>query len=292
MSVPYFMAIHGRLLVIGYEPDGDSVRFVAEQPSSYADLHRGYKIRPSTRDGSVQLRLEGIDAPELHYGSAAQPLGATSRDALMGAIGFGDLTYRTGSTAVTAATPESVPAVIYTKAADPHGRPISYLQVEPGHRAKDGGWSQVTTAVLDRTVNVHALRTGMAYPLFYTSTPASHVRHLRGQARVARDGDHGVWAHDHTGLFRLHDQASIGPHGALIMPKLFRRSTDYLKDVAAGFRGNLPEWLRANNTGSRHEDDLVVLPGGVEVPLSALLEQRNASIAFTPDLLDIMFVEK
>jgi hypothetical protein len=30
----------------------------------------------------------------------------------------------------------------------------------------------------------------------------------------------------------------------------------------------------------------------ITLPLSALLDQRNASISFTPDLLDIVFVEK
>ena len=35
-----------------------------------------------------------------------------------------------------------------------------------------------------------------------------------------------------------------------------------------------------------------MLPGGVEAPLSTLLEQRNNWLAFTPDLLGISFVEK
>src|SRR5262245_61246945 len=46
----------------------------ADDPSLLETLHRGYKIRISTKDGSVQLRLEGIDAPELHYeGRSGRP---------------------------------------------------------------------------------------------------------------------------------------------------------------------------------------------------------------------------
>ena len=38
MAAPYYLAIHGRLVVIGEEPDGDAVRFVADRPDPYAQL--------------------------------------------------------------------------------------------------------------------------------------------------------------------------------------------------------------------------------------------------------------
>ena len=226
------------------------------------------------------------------YGNAAQPEGASARDWLLGQVGFTDVTYETGSTTVLSATPDTIPAVIYTKASDPNGRPVSYLQVGAGRRPADGAWIQVTNSVLDRTLNAQALSAGLAYPTFYTSTPAPHVRHLREVARGAREDKTGVWAVDQTPLFQLIDQRSIDPNGQLILPRLFRRATDYLKDVATGFHGGLADWLLANNSGTRQENDLVLLPGGVEAPLSTLLEQRNSWIAFTPDLLEISFVEK
>jgi hypothetical protein len=292
MSSPFQLALRGHLVIVGYEPDGDSVRFVADDPTLFAQLHRGYKIRISPRDGSVQLRLEGIDAPELHYGGAAQPDGDTVRDWLLGQVGFDDVTYKPDTTEVASATPDRIPAVIYTAASDPNGRPISYLQTGSSHLPKNGTWTDVTSTVLDRTINAKALSAGVAYPTFYSSTPISHVTHLRALADNARHDKGGVWEADRSGLFHLTDQGSIGPDGQLILPKLFRRATDYLKDVAKGFAGNLADWLRANNTGSRHEDDTVILPGGVETPLSNLLDQRNSSISFTPDLLTITFLEK
>jgi endonuclease YncB( thermonuclease family) len=292
MSSPYQLAIKGQLVIVGYEPDGDSVRFIADDPSHYSQLKRNNKIRLSKRDNSVQLRLEGIDAPELHYGNAAQPTGDTARDWLLGKLGFSHVTYKGDSTAVESARPASVAAVIYSAASDVNGRPISYLQIGTAHQPKDGTWTNVTTAVLVRTINAQALRDGVAYTTFYSSTPVSHVSHLRSIASNARADKKGVWDLDRSGLFHLDDQSSIGPDGQLILPKLFRRATDYLKDVAKGFDGNLSDWLKANNSGSRAEDDVVILTGGVEAPLSALLDQRNASVSFTPDLLDIVFVEK
>jgi hypothetical protein len=153
MSSPYQLAIKGHLVIVGYEPDGDSVRFIADDPSHYSQLKRNNKIRLSKKDNSVQLRLEGIDAAELHYGNDAQPTGDTARDWLLGKLGFSHVTYKAGSTAVESARPAKVSAFIYSTASDVNGRPISYLQLGSTHLPKDGAWTNVTTAVLDRTVN-------------------------------------------------------------------------------------------------------------------------------------------
>jgi endonuclease YncB( thermonuclease family) len=296
MASPGMLAIHGELVVIGYEPDGDSVRFIADDPGLFDQIQRGYKVRPSGRDGSVQLRFEAIDSPETHYGKDAQPLGDKARDSVLGWIGFTDLTYGADGNKVTGARPRSVRAVVLTKGSDPHGRPVSYVIVHEDDLPADGHWTVMGATTLDKTLNARALSEGSAYPTFYTSTPARHVSHLRTLAAKARANRLGVWAVDHTAGFRLVDQSSIGPEGQLILPKLFRRATDYLKDVTAGkFTGNLADWLEANaHTPTRQENDIVVLSScsGVEVSLSALLEQHNDMVVFRPDLLDIKFVEK
>ncbi|HJT04710.1 MAG TPA: hypothetical protein VJ757_13960, partial [Pseudonocardiaceae bacterium] len=69
MAAPYFLCIQGELVIAGYEPDGDSVRFIADDSAHYAALKRADRLRPSPRDRSVQLRFDGVDAPELHYGT-------------------------------------------------------------------------------------------------------------------------------------------------------------------------------------------------------------------------------
>lgn len=51
-------------------------------------------------------------------------------------------------------------------------------------------------------------------------------------------------------------------------------------------------WLRTHGDPARPEDDLVVVGGRLTVHLSDLVEQRNDEIAFTADLLDLVFVEK
>ncbi len=116
MAAPYFLCIHGELVIVGYEPDGDSVRFIADDASHYGALKRADRIRPSQRDGSVQLRFEAVDAPELHYGIDAQPLGATARDALLDWIGFTTIEYdQHRKVQVRSATPTSVRAAIFAQ---------------------------------------------------------------------------------------------------------------------------------------------------------------------------------
>ena len=293
MTAPFYLAIGGRLVIVGKEPDGDSVRFVATNPGLYTQLKNAHRIRPSA-DGSVQLRFEGVDAPEVHYGKAAQPLGNEARDRLLTWIGFTDIVYAPpGLTRVTSATPDGVDALILTQAAEVNGRPVAYLLLAgQGQLPADGTWASVDRPLLDQTLNARLLVDGQAYPTVYTSTPVSHRAHLRTLAIEARDAGRGLWTEDSTPEFVLEDQASIGPAGQLILPKLFRRATDYLKATATGFQGNLVDWLLAVSTSPTRNENDRVLVCGMELHLSDLLVQANRRISFQPDLVDVVFVEK
>jgi len=293
MAAPFLRAFHGELTVIGKRPDGDSIRFIPDSPEHLDDLQRADRKRISKTDGSLQLRLEGIDTPETHYGPHAQPMGERARDWLLEQAGFSDVVFNEAGT-VTQASPERRAAVVLTKAFDPNGRPISYVLLDEDDAPADGEWTDVDAELLRRTLNARSLSEGVAYLTLYTSTPATHGRTLRALAREAREEDRGVWAVDETGEFRLADQGSIGPpDGALILPKLFRRCTDYLKAVEGGFAGTLPDWLvAASATGRRPENDLLLACGETEVAMSAVVQQVNQRIRFTAGLLDIVFVEK
>ena len=295
MAAPYYLCIHGELVIVGYEPDGDSVRFIADDATHYDALKRSDRIRPSQRDGSVQLRFEGVDAPELHYGNDAQPLGDTARDALLNWIGFTAIEFdHAQPTRVTAAEPATVRAAILAQMVEVNGRPVAYVLLETaGGLPADGAWVNADQALLDGTLNLRLLSEGQAYYTVYTSMPVAHRRHLRAVAAETRTAGKGVWGRDSTADWLLADQKSIGPDGQLILPKLFRRCTDYLKAVDKGFIGNLGDWLLASSaTPTRDENDRVLLRDATEVHLSDLIQQRNQHIAFQADLLDLTFVEK
>jgi endonuclease YncB( thermonuclease family) len=292
MASPFLLALHGDLAVVGKKPDGDSMRFIPRSPDKLKLIQRADRLRPSTVDGSHQLRFEGIDTPETHYGALAQPLGIEARDKLLRLAGFGNVQFDANGS-VTSAVPATRPAVILTAAAEVNGRPVSYVLPAGDNLPADGRWVEVDRALVRRTFNAKLLQAGLAYLTLYTSTPVQHQEVLRDIARRARDQRRGVWDRDETDEFRLEDQDSIGPAGVLILPKLFRRCSDYLKAVAAGFAGTIDDWLvGVSATGRRPEDDKLLVCGRTEITLSAVVQQLNQRIRFTADLLDIVFVEK
>jgi hypothetical protein len=77
----------------------------------------------------------------------------------------------------------------------------------------------------------------------------------------------------------------------LILPKLFRRATDYLTARRNGFTGSFVEWLRTAMSGGVGEDDLVEI-GGRRVPFPELIHEHGPRISVDADLLDLVFVEK
>jgi endonuclease YncB( thermonuclease family) len=271
--------------VVGKQPDGDSIRFLPDTPDLLDSLRRSWRVRRSS-DGTVQLRLEGIDAPETHYGALAQPLGGQARDALLELCGFSEI--RRDGEEVVSATPERRPAAVLSELVDANGRPVSILLADED--LPDGDYVEVDDDVLRRSANTALLADGSAYLTLYDSCAPPIRAAFRATAADARERRLGVWPEDRSAGFELVDQDSIGPDGQLVLPKLFRRCSDYLRTRAPD--ETLPDWLRTHGPPERPEDDQVIVGGAVETRLSELVEQRGTSIAFPVDLLDIVFVEK
>ena len=72
-----YLLIKGSLHVVGYSPDGDSMMFKAADPAMWDGLENENKEifteKLTKENGAVQLRLEGIDALETHFGPMPLP---------------------------------------------------------------------------------------------------------------------------------------------------------------------------------------------------------------------------
>jgi hypothetical protein len=282
------------LLLKGYQPDGDSIRFMADDRLDYEDLYRYHRLPPDKRADPVQLRLDAIDAPETHYGIHAQPLGNEARDTfLTRLLGFTNIEYSTDGKTVKSCSPETMKATILTRAFDPHGRPISYLYVKQASKDLEnkGQVIAVNIQTLDKSINMNLLKEGIVYPLLYTSTPLLHRQHVRDIAKGVRNTNkEGVWKVDSSSMFKLEDYSSITPPiGALIFPKLFRRSIDYLEAVSKGFIGDLGDWLIQND---KTENDHVLIDEKYELRLSVIIEQYNSKVVLKADILELGFIER
>jgi hypothetical protein len=291
MKTPFYQAIHGNFVIQDKQPDGDSVRFIADDPELYSYLHRSERISLSS-DNSVQLRFQSIDAPELHYGRDAQPMGEESRDGLLKMMGFKKIQYEGNK--VVSAKPATVPGWILSNAVERNGRPVSYTLLEGDvEGVEDGTAIHLSQELIQSTLNYKALSKGLAYLNLYSSVPLVHRRSLRTVAATARAEELGVWAIDRTPSFPLPDLASVSaPDGALIYPKLFRRCVDYFKAVAKGFEYDLKEWLLWTETTSNSQNDSVLLNGRTEVKLSDLILQQNSRVSIQADTIDLVFLER
>ncbi len=284
--------IRGTFVILGKQPDGDSVRFIADDTNLLSQLKNNSRIRLS-KDNSVQLRFEAIDAPELHYLGQAQPLGSESRDALLKLMGFKNPQFRTDGATVISASVQTVRGAILSNAAEVNGRPISYVLLEKDAGGlTDGTRVKLGNTLLQKTLNAKQLLNGMSYLTVYSSTPEPHRTFLRGLTLKARASRLGVWARDASANFKLVSKDSVSENGALILPKLFRRCISYLNAKAKNpSLGSITDWMISTQTTGVPEDDLV-RTNLQTVRLSSLLKVAGNQVKFGVDTTELVFVGK
>jgi endonuclease YncB( thermonuclease family) len=278
--------LRGAFVIEGKQPDGDSIRFRPDDLNLLQKLKRANRIEPSN-DGTVQLRLEGIDAPELHYENVAQPFSKEPRDALLIWFGFADVTYTPKGLQVKTSNPKSVRGVILAQAAEVYGRPINYALLErDAKQLEDGSRITVSIDLLSRTINAHMLETGMAYYTVYSSQPAEHRTAFRAITETARREKRGVWAVDVTNEFMLSTLEDV-TEKQLILPKLFRRAIAYFQDrEKKGFTGTLADWFA---TYPDRDDRLQIRERRTK--LSSILEVKGDRVRMLTDFLDVVLDE-
>jgi hypothetical protein len=131
----------------GFQPDGDSVHFKPANPTLLDRLkHVGRPYR-LTAIGSTQLRFEGIDALELHFGGTHQPrpLADQARDHLTGQLGLNPVPYAPPEH-ITVKPPvarDAVAGFILSRALEVNGRPVSFA-FEGDPPTQDGRTSSST----------------------------------------------------------------------------------------------------------------------------------------------------
>jgi endonuclease YncB( thermonuclease family) len=280
-----YLVIKGSFVIVDKSPDGDSVRFRPDNDTLWKQLKRSYRIDPS-KDGTVQLRFEAIDAPELHYQGKGQPMGREARDFLLNELGFSAYIYNDNDT-ITDSVPGEIRGGILSNSAETNGRPISYVFLESDLASyQDGKRITLDDALLAKSLNTKVLQAGMAYYTVYSSQSETQRTYMRAIAQQAKDAGLGVWAVDKTTEFTLNNADDITQH-QLILPKLFRRCTVYLRDTEKGFSGTFQEWLLADPS----RDDEILL-GGRKTRLSSVIESNGTTVSVLFDPLEAVFLEK
>jgi endonuclease YncB( thermonuclease family) len=283
------LCLAGTYRVIATEPDGDSIRFYPDDPAQWERVPGPHAVQTNAT-GGAQLRLDGIDALETHYGARGsvplhQPLDFAHKaaDELLRWLGFRGV-QRDGEE-VTQATPDELPGFLLTRGADLYGRCVALVGRgdPPG---ASGSQVNVTVALLRRTANHRLVATGLAYPTYYLKLYPDLRRELTKQALSARAGAKGLWALDRSQKGVEIQSLATLTDDAVILPKLFRRLVDYLAlnnddPSLSGFKAYL----------AQRPDQVFILSTGHYTGFDYVVEVKKQVVRLTTAPEDLVFQE-
>lgn len=223
-----FTLIKGTFHVVGYSPDGDSVRFKAKNNSNWDKLEVIRRSVKTNSRGHAQLRIEAADALETHYKGYHQQkdLADVAADFLLNELGITNVRWGPTHYRVTQAD-DGVNGYILSRSTDVYGRPVSFV-FAGGTARTDGNSYYLDTSWLKQSLNYKLLTNGHAYPMYYTSLFWELREEMTKAVTRARLYGRGVWPYDRTGGATVKNIKSITEKNP-IFPKLFRRLIAHLK---------------------------------------------------------------
>lgn len=225
-----FRMIRGTFHVTGYSPDGDSIRFKADDDGQWDKVSGTVDL--SSR-GHAQLRIEAIDTLETHFLGACQPkeLAYAATDQLFQLLGIKNAVWNADRSKVVSAE-DGTKGCIITRMAEQFGRPVSFVFTEL-EAMEDGQEVYLDRELAAKSVNYQLLSGGFAYPTFYDGM-FYDLRELFAEAAAqARTAQIGIWSQDTSNeYFQVSSLADITEKN-VILPKLFRRLVAHLKKHGA-----------------------------------------------------------
>jgi endonuclease YncB( thermonuclease family) len=255
--------------VVGFQPDGDSLRFRADHWSNWSDYG---SLKHSNH--RVQLRFQGIDTPETHISGTHQPLDLAfpARDRLLVMLGITNLQTGPSGNTVTSANDQTRGTILVSGST--YGRPIAFVFAGDRFTGTNSGAAFTPTrAQIRMSTNYRLVEEGHAYPLFYKELDGGIRDDFTDAAIDAYNARRGLWPYDWSESFAADNLAELEDN-YLVFPKLFRRLVPYMRggNSTRGF-------VNALRTGPTSKNDLLRLtPGsGSRIRLSQVLAQQGNS---------------
>ncbi len=223
-----FILIKGTFHVKGYSPDGDSVRFKANDSAIWKKLS-GPAVGLNARN-HAQLRMEAIDALETHYEGFHQPMEQAKKACrfLLDGLGINDVVWDETESTVTKAK-DGTKGYILARCTEKYRRPVAFVYAGET-QAKDGSEIILDEEMIRESLNYNLLAKGFAYPTYYNGL-FSDLRAVFSEAMTkAKEERRGFWQYDMTTSgFSVSDPRTLTDKIA-VLPKLFRRIIDYMGD--------------------------------------------------------------
>jgi hypothetical protein len=234
-----FFLIKGTFHVKGYSPDGDSIRFRANNSANWKKLS-GPAAELNARS-HAQLRMEAVDALETHYEGYHQPLKQAKAAGrfLLSSLGINEVVWDENQGTVIKAQ-DGTAGYILARSTEKNRRPVAFV-FSGETEENDGAEIVLDEDMLKESINYNLLARGLAYPTYYNGL-FSDLRIVLTEAMVrARAEGKGLWPSDRTAKgFSVSDLTTLTEDVA-ILPKLFRRVMDYMGNGGKidGFKDHL-----------------------------------------------------
>ena len=195
------------------EPDGDSIRFMPDNPMESPISESGIETGET-----INLRYEGIDTLEIDRDGNGIDQGCFGYEA----------TNKNRELLGVPNQDDTKEGYILTRRLTRWGRPIAFLFTGEAPE-QDGSSVWLTADWMKDSVNFQLIEAGLAYPLFYDTLFKDLREAIKSAAAAAQSKRLGLWPHDQTRdgvIWNGRDSlAELQP----IFPKIWRRLKKYAR---------------------------------------------------------------
>ncbi len=222
-----FTLIKGTFHAVGYSPDGDSIRFKANNPENWNKI-KG--LPPVLNENAhVQIRLIGIDSLETHFRDCQQSMkwAISAADFLLKSLDITEVKWNEAQNVVSSAN-DNTEGFIVAKKTDQHGRPLGFI-FKGKIDQPDGSNFFLPLDIFFNSVNYQSLLYGESYPTYYRGIAPTLRIKMTQAVNSARKNNQGLWEFDLTNKgFDVWDLFAEDKT-VVVLPKLFRRLVSYLE---------------------------------------------------------------
>lgn len=277
-----FHLIKGTFHVVGYSPDGDSIRFQADDRDNW-DLLDGPSVELNARS-HAQLRIEAIDTLETHYQGHHQPtkLALDALQFLLSELGIQKVKFDKAGKVISAQ--DGTRGYILSRTAEKNHHPVAFV-FSGDTKENDGASIFLRPNQLENSVNYKSALIGLAYPTYYSGLFSDLRKKITSAVNKAQKGAGiGLWARDKTNKgFTVSSLTSVTDE-TVILPKLFRRIVNFMGDGGSieGFK----DYLTAN------PDPVLELKTGHFTHLDTFIETSGKEVRLTAEPENLIFIEK
>ena len=222
-----FTLIKGTFHVVGYSPDGDSIRFQAQNPQLWSKI-KGTPPQLNEHN-HVQIRLIGIDSLETHFRDCQQSMkwAISAANFLLRSLEISGVKWNEEKNVVVQAD-DKIEGFILVKKTDQHGRPLGFI-FKGKIEEKDGSEFFLPLDLFFNSVNYQSLLHGESYPTYYRGIAPTLRTKMTDAVNDARRNDRGLWQFDLTNKGFHAGDLFADDKTVVILPKLFRRLVSHLE---------------------------------------------------------------